>query len=388
MVRAETVAAVAVTKRQVLIAIGALLTANAPLSPAAVLPEERADVLYHRYDGGGLTVDGPSVLVRKNIADTYSISANYYVDNVSSASIDVLTQASAYSDKRTEQSIALDYLFDRTLMSVGFINSSESDYLSKTFHFDVSQEFFGDLTTLSMGYTRGSDTIEDNSDGGFEESATHQEYRVSLTQILSRQLIASVSEEIIVDDGYLGNPYRGFRFLTPTSYSFAPEIFPEARTSYTTTLNAKYHLGFTRAAAYGSYRHYTDGWDVVSHTLELGYEHAWRQAWIFDIHARYYTQDAADFYSDLFNRNDEFRYMTRDKQLSTFTSMTLGIGISYELPFKNSLIEKSSINLYWDRVRFDFDDYRDATVRDVTPGTEPLYSYDADIVRFFISLWY
>ena len=26
---------------------------------AAVLPEDRADVLYHRYDGGGVTIDGP-----------------------------------------------------------------------------------------------------------------------------------------------------------------------------------------------------------------------------------------------------------------------------------------------------------------------------------------
>ncbi|MCG7959973.1 MAG: hypothetical protein JAY69_13020, partial [Candidatus Thiodiazotropha taylori] len=28
---------------------------------ATVLPEDRADVMYHRYDGGGVEVDGPSI---------------------------------------------------------------------------------------------------------------------------------------------------------------------------------------------------------------------------------------------------------------------------------------------------------------------------------------
>jgi hypothetical protein len=382
------VAVAVVTKKRLLVAT-ALLLSSAPLLFAAILPEERFDAMYHRYDGGGLTVDGPSVLVRKNIADTFSVSGNYYVDNVSSASIDVVTQASPYSDKRTEESVSLDYLFDRTLMSGGFIHSSESDYLSDTFHFDISQEFFGDLTTLNMGYTRGDDTVEKNSDATFKETALHQEYRVSLSQILTRDLIVSLSEEIITDDGYLGNPYRGFRYLNTTGgYQFAPEKFPEARTSYTTSLNAKYHLPNTRAAVRGSYRHYNDGWDVTSNTLEIGYEHAWQQAWIFDIHARYYKQSEADFYGDLFTNPNEFQYMTRDKQLSEFHSTTIGAGVTYQLPFKSAWIDKSSVNLYWDHLQFDYDNYRDASVKGVTPGTEPLYSFDADVIRFFVSIWY
>ena len=77
---------------------------------AAILPEERADAMYHSYDGGGVTIDGPSFLVRKNFAETVSASANYYVDNVTSASIDVITSgASEYGEKRTEFSVGGDY---------------------------------------------------------------------------------------------------------------------------------------------------------------------------------------------------------------------------------------------------------------------------------------
>ncbi|MBV1959327.1 MAG: DUF3570 domain-containing protein, partial [Pseudomonadales bacterium] len=79
-------------------------------SGAAVLPEDRADVMYHSYDGGGITVGGPSVLVRKGFADTVSVSANYYVDTISSASIDVVSTASPYQEERTEVSAGIDYL--------------------------------------------------------------------------------------------------------------------------------------------------------------------------------------------------------------------------------------------------------------------------------------
>ena len=50
---------------QRIIAYGLLLVAG--VARAGVLPEERADALYHYYNGGGVEVDGPSVLVRKNI---------------------------------------------------------------------------------------------------------------------------------------------------------------------------------------------------------------------------------------------------------------------------------------------------------------------------------
>jgi hypothetical protein len=66
---------------------------------AGVLPEDRADVLYHLYDGGGVEIDGPSVLVRKQVGKSTSLVANYYVDMISSASIDVITTASPYTEE-------------------------------------------------------------------------------------------------------------------------------------------------------------------------------------------------------------------------------------------------------------------------------------------------
>ena len=110
---------------------------------AGVLPEDRADVLLHSYDGGGVTIQGPSLLVRKQFAQKFSVSANYYVDRVSSASIDVITTASPYKEQRTQKSIGFDYLHDRWTMNLGVISSEENDYSAKTYTFGVSQDVFG-----------------------------------------------------------------------------------------------------------------------------------------------------------------------------------------------------------------------------------------------------
>ena len=69
---------------------------------AVTLPEDSAEVMYHLYKGGGVTASGPALLVRKSLADRVSLSAQYYVDAVSNASIDVVTTASPFKEKRTE----------------------------------------------------------------------------------------------------------------------------------------------------------------------------------------------------------------------------------------------------------------------------------------------
>ena len=37
---------------------------------------------------------------------------------------------------------------------------------------------------------------------------------------------------------------------------------------------------------------------------------------------------------------------------------------------------------------FDYDDFRDLTVTGVAPGEEPLYSFGANVVQFFVSFWF
>ncbi len=351
--------------------------------------------MFHSYDGGGVTIDGPSVLVRKNFAETVSLSANYYVDNVSSASIDVITSgASAYGEKRTEMSIGGDYLYDKSIFSAGYTNSEESDYTADTWYVGVSQDFFGDLSQLSFSYSRGEDEVRQNGNDEFAEDISRHSFRVGLSQILRPDLLAAFNYEFITDEGYLNNPYRSYRYLSnplepQDGYQFAQEVYPRTRSSDAASLRLLYHLPW-RATLGASYRYFSDDWGITAHTGRLSYTHTFSERWILDARYRYYTQGAADFYADLFlvPSQDEKDYRARDKELSQFTSNTVSLHLSYELPLRHRLMDKSAISLQWDRLFFDYDNFTDLTDVSDMPGQETLYNFNADVLKLLITIWY
>lgn len=358
---------------------------------AAVLPEDRADLLYHYYDGGGVTIDGPSILVRKKFAEKYGVSANYYVDMVSSASIDVITTASPYTETRTQYGVGFEYLRNKVTYAAAFSNSSENDYEADTATLSISQDMFGDLTTVSLFFSRGWDDVTRRGDPTFADEIDRRIYGVDISQVATKNMVLGLSYETITEEGFLNNPYRQVRYLDPDAavgFSFEPERYPRTRTGNALSLRARYFLPY-RAAIQGEYRFYTDTWDILAHTAEVSYTHPLDDEWTFDVRYRFYTQDAAEFYSDLFPRANFQNFLARDKELSTMTSHTLGFGVAYE--FKSpaiSFLKRSSLNLRYDRMRFEYDDFRDATATGFAPGTEPFYSFDADVIRFFFSGWF
>jgi hypothetical protein len=374
----------------VLAALFVLLSAMAGQVVAAVLPQERGDVLYHSYDGGGVTIDGPSILLRKNVGDSVSVGFNHYVDNVTSASIDVEVSASEYTEERQENSIFLDYLRQKTTMSLGYTTSSESDYDATTISVGISQDMFGDLTTVSMGFSYGDNEIGQNGDPDFEEFSEARSYRLGLTQILTKKLVTSIAYENITDQGFLNNPYRQVRYAdstVPVGYSFQPEVYPETRTSSALALRANYYLE-RRAALHTGVRFFNDNWGIESLTLELAYTFPYAENWIFEGRVRYYDQSGADFYSDLYPFRDAQNHLARDKELSEFDSITLGGGLSYELGTRGwESIERASLNLDIDFIQFDYADFRDLT-QSGSVGNEPLYSFDATVIRAFASIWF
>jgi len=356
---------------------------------AAVLPEERADLLYHSYDGGGVKIDGPSVLVRKNVGNSVSLGFNHYVDNVTSASIDVVVTASEYTEEREENTLAIDYLRQKTTMSVAYTRSEESDFDATTLSLGISQDMFGDLTTLSIGFSLGDNVISQNGNDDFEEEAEVRRYRVDLSQIFTRDLVMAFTWETITDEGYLNNPYRSVRYADPgteTGYSFQPEVYPETRTSNALAVRANYYLQ-QRAALHLGLRLFEDSWDIDATTYELGYTLPYEEDWIFGARLRLYDQSEADFYSDLFPFEDAQNYLARDKELSSFSSTTIGVSASYLFGRAWKLIDRGSLNLELDWIHFDYDNFRDLTESGEV-GEEPLYSFDATVIRFYTSFWF
>jgi hypothetical protein len=376
--------------------ITAVLFTLAAVSRAAVLPDDRSDLLWHDWSGGGVTVQGPSILVRKKVTDSLSLAANYYVDMISSASVDVLSTASPYKETRTQGSISADYIHGNTTYSLGYIESNERDYKARTGFASVSESMFGDLTTISFGFTRGFDKVGDaNHPLGQPISVTwvgdadHRNWQIGLSQVLTRNLLLGLNFETDESDGYLQSPYRSARYLAfDGSVQSEPQVTPNTRTGNAGSLQLKYYLPW-HAAVDGNYRLYHDTWGILSHTIGAGYTQSISTSWTLSGNARYYRQTAANFYSDLFPFEDSQNFMSRDRELAQFHDLSLGFGASWQFhPTWPHWLEKGSLNFSYNRLHIAYDDFHDFGHVGGSPLGIPLYSYDASVTQFFISLWY
>ncbi len=372
---------------------GLLLAAVLAASPsmAGVLPEDRADVMYHLYDGGGVEIDGPSLLVRKKFAEQYAVSASYYVDMVSSASIDVITTASPYTEERTQYGLGAEYLRGKITYALAYSNSTENDYVADTATASISQDMFGDLTTVTLSFGRGWDKVTRRGDALFADKLDRRTYGVDVTQIATSKLVLGLSWETVAEEGYLNNPYRQVRYVEPTAgagYLYESERYPRTRTGNAVSVRARYFLPW-RAGLQFNYRFYTDTWGIRGDTAELSYTHPFGPRWTFDLRLRHHDQNAADFYADLFPRRNFQNFLARDKELATLTSLGAGIGISYAFTVPQlKFLDKASVNFRIDRMRFDYQDFRDLRVTGLAPGTEPLYQFDANVFQLFFSGWF
>lgn len=362
-------------------------------SEAAVLPAERADVLFHSYSGGGIDITGPALLVRKTLGDSVSVSAKHYIDTISSASIDVevILGASTYEEERVENAVSVDYLNEKTLMSFSYTNSEENDFSADTFSFGISQDMFGDLTTVSLGYAHGDNVVGKTGNASFSKVSQSDNFNISVAQVITKNLIISTAFDLTTDAGFLNNPYRKVRYIDPgnsTQYLLEDEIYPETRTSTALALRARYYLPY-RAALHAEFRTFQDSWGIKGNNVEVGYTHPFADDWVAEVHYRVYAQTKADFYSDLFPFQQAQNFIGRDKELSTFNNSTIGFGVSYEFAKgEGGSIDKASVNLKFDHIAFDYEDFRDARQTNLNAGSEPFYKFNANVMQLFLSVWF
>ena len=340
---------------------------------AVDLPADRAEAMFHSYSGGGVTANGPALLVRKSVMDKVSLSASYYVDAVSNASIDVVTTASPYRERRTEYGFGAEYVYRDSTITLATSSSHEPDYTADSTSLDVSQEVFGGMTTVSLGFTRGADKVGKHGAPEFADTARHWQYRLGATQILTPRWIMSANLEALADDGFLASPYRVARVFGAA----VPERDPRTRSARAAKLRVIGDLG-ARNAVHGEYRYFWDTWAIKAHTTEFGYSRYFGDPWLADAYLRHYTQRHALFYSD--NATAETTYVSRNRQLSTFNSVTLGAKLAYTVQKIPGRYEVK-VNGAYEYVRYKFSDFTD--IRTGSP-----YAYNANVLQVYVSATY
>lgn len=349
-------------------ALGALFGVNQ--AQAVDLPENRADLMLHSFNGGDVDAWGPALLVRKSLYDRFSLFGTYYADIVSNASIDVVTTASPYRETRHEYGGGLTYAVRNSLITLAGSYSTEPDYTATAYNIDIATEAFGGMTTVGLGYTYASDDVGRVGEGFFDY-AKHWRYRLSLNQILTSRWMATANFEVVSDDGYLGSPYR----VALVFGAAVPERVPRTRTSRAALFRVIGEV-LPETSVRADYRYFWDTWDIDSNTFELGATHRFRERWLADAFMRFYSQNPALFYSN--NAMAETQYVSRNRQLSQFSSWSVGGKLEYALyavPGQYEMRLTGAVE-YW---KTNYDDFTD-----VRSGE--LYSYGSVVSQLFLTV--
>jgi hypothetical protein len=365
----------------------ALLAGLLGTAEAVEPPQDDLAIGYNLYDGGGITVQGPAMIVKKALLNRMSVRAGARVDLVSSASIDVVTQASPYREQRTEYTLGADVLHEDILTGINYTRSHESDYTSNTISLALAHDLFDKNATLNLRFARSWDEIGKNGDPAFgQEHANRTIYTVGLSQSFTPRWLGQFSYEATADSGFLNNPYRS---AILESDALVPEHYPESRTGHAWVLRTIYGFdpGSADAAAIGhrssiqvDYRYYQDTFAVQSHTGKVEYQRYVRTDWLGGFLYRYYRQGDASFYGDRVPADQI--YKARDKELSQFSNHWVGGLLEYKpRGFNWHGLEKLSVLFSYSYLMSDYDNFTD-------PRNGALYSQRAHVLHTSIGFTY
>jgi hypothetical protein len=348
--------------------LGSLLASGA--AKAVDLGPDQAELLYHQHNGDGLKAYGPAVLLRKSVMGKVAITGTAYVDAVSNASIDVVTSASPFSERRTEYGLSADYVYREALLTLSASSSKEPDYVAKRVGLDLAQDVFGGMSTISMGFTRGADDVAKHGEPSFAAKARHWQYRVGSSLILTPRWIVSANAEALADEGYLGSPYR-------VAYEFGAAVaerVPATRSSRAVKLRLVGDLGSRDAIQLGA-RYSWDTWGIQSTTLDIAYSRYFGEDWLADVTLRQHRQDKAVFYSD--NAQQGNLFVTRNRQLGTMKDIGVGGKVAYTLSKVPGQYD-ITLNGAYEFVQYKFKDFTDLR-------TGKAYQYNAGVLQVFVS---
>ena len=110
---------------------------------------------------------------------------------------------------------------------------------------------------------------------------------------------------------------------------------------------------------------------------------------MFDGKLRLYRRPRRDFYSDLFPLLALSELHRARQRAQHVHEPGHRLGATYDI-IKGGwkFIDKGTLNIVYDHMLFDYQNFRDLRVTGVTPGTEPLYNFDADVLQVFVSFWF
>jgi hypothetical protein len=326
-------------------------------------------------DSDRTTVVSPLAAISRDAWKGGTVNAGYVADVVSSASVDVITNATkSMSDFRSEISAGIAQKFHLTTLTGDYIYSVENDYSSHNVDLGLSQDLFEKNSTLAFGASFSQNAVGRTGDQLFHRSLTVLGVSGAWTQVLNKRTIAQLSYSFSYNDGYQASPYR---FVRVESNDFSqilfkvPETEPNERYRHAAVIALNRYL-FSDSALGVDYRFYSDSWGIIAHTVQARWFIAIRDVTI-RLRERFYYQSQANFYREHYTQTDLQPFMTADRELSTFWSNVAGAKLSWRLPLVHRALE---LEAKVDYFHFGYSNFQFLTSRDganIEGGINVLY---------------
>jgi hypothetical protein len=282
-------------------------------------------------DSDHTQVVSPIVQAQADVHAGTVVSLGYTADAVTSASVDIVTQASPKTihDTRQQVSASVSQDFGSITARGGYNYSHENDYDSHTISAGLQQDLFDKNTTLALGYTLSLNNVQRADDNVFSRDLTVNMVSAAWTQVISKRAITQVTYELGYASGFQASPYRFVPVrasVDATPDYWVPETDPDTRWRHALVLGANHAIG-TEDSIQGDYRIYRDTWGITSHTFGARYFVHLTPALELRIRERFYVQNAASFYQASYA--SPVMFMANDRELSPLWSETLGAKLSY-----------------------------------------------------------
>ncbi len=310
------------------------------------------------FSGDGNTIAGASPLLTGNtgggvLLDRKRKPVQYALPNEPESGLirnnqltHVLTSASP--ETRKQGDFKLTHEWDEAALSAGGGISIEDDYQSRFGNLGGRMDFNQKRTMLNLdlSYTN-SDTraildhdslpyldgrqyvlngqlerLKDSSNSSIV-SGTRQDWasHFGITQVLNKNAVVSADVGYTRSTGYLSNPYKAVSvvFIDPAQLTNPSvnvlqgqlhpllEQRPEVRNQWNVGGRYVHYINAFDAAFHFDYRFSADDWGIHTHTFEADWVQPLGDGWTVTPRVRYYSQEAADFYTPWLVSNQAYR---------------------------------------------------------------------------------
>jgi len=298
-------------------------------------------------DSNDTVVVSPLVALSRDAWTGGTLSAHYVADVISSASIDVTSNASRHmADFRSEVAASMVQRLRASTISAGYTYSVEHDYESHGADLGFQQDLFQRNTTLSVGYGFTHNNVGRAGDRSFHRTLDVHGASISIAQTLGQRMVGSLGYTFSWLDGYQASPYRFVRINGAMGDWKVPETLPLERARHSIVAGWRRHL-FRDSALHIDYRLYLDSWGINAHTVQLGYFVSFGDVTL-RIRERIYYQAAASFFRTSYSADDLPAFVTADKELSTFWSSITGLKVDWRLPVAHrALALEAKVDLFY-----------------------------------------